>query len=106
MLDELNLGLNGLAGHRPHLETCIQSWFDCVVMCGYCTGLRPLMSSFRALLLIEGITQQGPGNWQAVAEDIGTCIREVEEQNNIVYIDLPNWPRLVCQSFSLFIFYY
>jgi transcriptional adapter 2-alpha len=51
---------------------------------------------FRELLLIEGIAQQGLGNWQAVAEHVGTRTKEeVEEHYNSVYIDSPNWPRPV-----------
>ena len=50
----------------------------------------------RELLLIEGIAQQGLGNWQAVAEHVGTRTKEeVEEHYNTVYIDSPNWPRPV-----------
>ncbi|KAH9988469.1 hypothetical protein BJV74DRAFT_839522 [Russula compacta] len=46
------------------------------------------------LLLIEGVAQQGLGNWQAVAEHVGTRTKdEVEEHYNTVYIDSPNWPR-------------
>ncbi|KAI0301046.1 hypothetical protein B0F90DRAFT_1629084 [Multifurca ochricompacta] len=46
------------------------------------------------LLLIEGIAQQGLGNWQAIAEHVGTRTKEeVEEHYNSVYIDSPNWPR-------------
>ncbi|KAI9447163.1 hypothetical protein F5148DRAFT_988207 [Russula earlei] len=46
------------------------------------------------LLLIEGVAHQGLGNWQAVAEHVGTRTREeVEEHYNTVYIDSPNWPR-------------
>jgi hypothetical protein len=55
-----------------------------------------LTASFRELLLVEGIAQQGLGNWQAVAEHVGTRTREeVEEHYNTVYIDSPNWPRPV-----------
>jgi hypothetical protein len=62
----------------------------------------PLTSSFRELLLIEGIAQQGLGNWQAVAEHVGTRTREeVEDHYNTVYIDSPNWPRPVRLSFFL-----
>ncbi|KAA1471851.1 SWIRM-domain-containing protein [Dentipellis sp. KUC8613] len=45
------------------------------------------------LLLIEGISLQGLGNWQAVAEHVGTRTKEeVEEHYNHVYIDSPTWP--------------
>ena len=55
-----------------------------------------LTASLRELLLIEGIAQQGLGNWQAVAEHVGTRTREeVEEHYNTVYIDSPNWPKPV-----------
>jgi hypothetical protein len=62
----------------------------------------PLTSSFRELFLIEGVAQQGLGNWQAVAEHVGTRTREeVEEHYNTVYIDSPYWPRPVSSSFFL-----
>ncbi|KAI6166024.1 hypothetical protein EDD17DRAFT_1774575 [Pisolithus thermaeus] len=45
------------------------------------------------LLLIEGISKAGLGNWQMVAEHIGTrTSQEVEEHYNSVYIDSPDWP--------------
>ncbi|TDL26026.1 hypothetical protein BD410DRAFT_825937 [Rickenella mellea] len=45
------------------------------------------------LLLIEGITLQGLGNWQAVSEHVGTRTKEeVEEHYNAVYINSPHWP--------------
>jgi hypothetical protein len=51
---------------------------------------------FRELLLVEGVAQQGLGNWQAVAEHVGTRTKEeVEEHYNTVYVDSPNWPRPV-----------
>ncbi|KAH9020735.1 hypothetical protein EDB85DRAFT_2293776 [Lactarius pseudohatsudake] len=55
------------------------------------------------LLLIEGTAQQGLGNWQAVAEYVGTRTREeVEEHYNTIYIDSPNWPRpRMDQSFDI-----
>jgi hypothetical protein len=56
----------------------------------------PLTYPSRELLLVEGVAQQGLGNWQAVAEHVGTRTREeVEEHYNTVYIDSPNWPRPV-----------
>ena len=59
-------------------------------------GVWLLNGFFRELLLVEGIAQQGLGNWQAVAEHVGTRTREeVEEHYNTVYIDSPNWPRPV-----------
>ncbi|TFY82456.1 hypothetical protein EWM64_g1552 [Hericium alpestre] len=45
------------------------------------------------LLLVEGISLLGLGNWQAVAEHVGTRTKEeVEEHYNAVYIDSPTWP--------------
>ncbi|KAL6301252.1 hypothetical protein BKA93DRAFT_828374 [Sparassis latifolia] len=45
------------------------------------------------LLLLEGISLQGLGNWQAIAEHVGTRTKEeVEAHYNSVYIDSPNWP--------------
>ncbi|KAI6010512.1 hypothetical protein EDC04DRAFT_2905864 [Pisolithus marmoratus] len=45
------------------------------------------------LLLIEGISKAGLGNWQMIAEHIGTrTSQEVEEHYNSVYIDSPDWP--------------
>jgi len=47
----------------------------------------------RELLLIEGISLQGLGNWQAIAEHVGTRTKEeVEEHYNSVFIESPNWP--------------
>ncbi|KAI8993956.1 hypothetical protein BD414DRAFT_436331 [Trametes punicea] len=45
------------------------------------------------LLLLEGITLQGLGNWQAISEHVGTRTKEeVEKHYYQVYIDSPNWP--------------
>ncbi|KAI0338298.1 hypothetical protein BDW22DRAFT_1363194 [Trametopsis cervina] len=45
------------------------------------------------LLLLEGISLQGLGNWQAISEHVGTRTREEVEQHYIsVYIDSPDWP--------------
>ncbi|KDQ55691.1 hypothetical protein JAAARDRAFT_48581 [Jaapia argillacea MUCL 33604] len=45
------------------------------------------------LLLLEGVSLQGLGNWQAIAEHIGTRTKEeVEEHYNSVYVDSPDWP--------------
>ncbi|KAI0759856.1 hypothetical protein BD413DRAFT_487174 [Trametes elegans] len=45
------------------------------------------------LLLLEGITLQGLGNWQAISEHVGTRTKEeVEKHYYAVYIDSPNWP--------------
>ncbi|KAG6334590.1 hypothetical protein ID866_4500 [Astraeus odoratus] len=45
------------------------------------------------LLLVEGISKAGLGNWQMIAEHVGTRTKEeVEEHYNSVYIDSPNWP--------------
>ena len=49
--------------------------------------------AFRELLLIEGISLQGLGNWQAIAEHVGTRTKEeVEKHYTTVYIDSPHWP--------------
>ena len=59
----------------------------------------------RELLLLEGISLQGLGNWQAIAEHVGTRTREeVEKHYNSVYIDSPDWPLPVC--FSCFRMYH
>lgn len=58
--------------------------------------------SGRELLLLEGITLQGLGNWQAISEHVGTRTKEeVEKHYNAVYIDSPNWP-LPVRLFPLF----
>ncbi|CAL1706148.1 unnamed protein product [Somion occarium] len=45
------------------------------------------------LLLLHGISLQGLGNWQAIAEHVGTRTKEeVEQHYKAVYIDSPNWP--------------
>jgi len=45
------------------------------------------------------------GNWQAVAEHVGTRTKEeVEEHYNSVYIDSPNWPRPVRLFFLLHLY--
>ncbi|KAI0688183.1 hypothetical protein BC835DRAFT_1373796 [Cytidiella melzeri] len=45
------------------------------------------------LLLLEGISLQGLGNWQAIAEHVGTHTKEeVEKHYHSVYIDSPDWP--------------
>ncbi|KAI0368299.1 hypothetical protein BV20DRAFT_969344 [Pilatotrama ljubarskyi] len=45
------------------------------------------------LLLLEGISLQGLGNWQAISEHVGTRTKEeVEKHYNDVYIESPNWP--------------
>ncbi|KAJ3557886.1 hypothetical protein NM688_g1229 [Phlebia brevispora] len=45
------------------------------------------------LLLIEGVSLQGLGNWQAIAEHVGTRTKEeVEKHYKSVYIDSPDWP--------------
>ena len=54
---------------------------------------------FRELLLIEGISKAGLGNWQMVAEHVGTRTKEeVEEHYNSVYIDSVNWPLPVSDA--------
>ncbi|KZV73525.1 SWIRM-domain-containing protein [Peniophora sp. CONT] len=45
------------------------------------------------LLLVDGIAQNGIGNWEAIAEHIGTRTKEeVEEHYKTVYLNSPNWP--------------
>jgi hypothetical protein len=70
------------------------------------SSLLYLKRVYRELLLIEGISQEGLGNWQMIAEHIGTRTKEdVEEHYNSVYVDSPNWPlpvRLYDSSLSLF----
>ena len=52
----------------------------------------------RELLLLQGISLQGLGNWQAIAEHVGTRTKEeVEKHYKEVYLDSPNWPLPVCQ---------
>lgn len=47
----------------------------------------------RELLLLEGISLQGLGNWQAIAEHVGTRTKsEIEKHYNSVYVDSPHWP--------------
>lgn len=51
----------------------------------------------RELLLLEGISLQGLGNWQAIAEHVGTRTKEeVEQHYKSVYIDSQDWPLPVC----------
>lgn len=51
------------------------------------------MSPTRELLLLEGLSLQGLGNWQAIAEHVGTRTKEeVEKHYNSVYIDSADWP--------------
>lgn len=51
-------------------------------------------------MLLEGISLQGLGNWQAIAEHIGTRTKdEVEDHYKSVYINSPNWPLPVCYVF-------
>lgn len=53
----------------------------------------------RELLLLEGISLQGLGNWQAVAEHVGTRTKEeVEQHYKAVYIDSQDWPLPVRPS--------
>ncbi|EIN11553.1 SWIRM-domain-containing protein [Punctularia strigosozonata HHB-11173 SS5] len=45
------------------------------------------------ILLIEGLSLQGLGNWQAIAEHVGTRTKEqVAEHYHRVYINSPGWP--------------
>lgn len=56
----------------------------------------------RELLLIEGISLQGLGNWQAIAEHVGTRTKEEVEKHYIsVYIDSPDWPLPVSVFWQL-----
>ncbi|EJD36036.1 hypothetical protein AURDEDRAFT_188495 [Auricularia subglabra TFB-10046 SS5] len=53
------------------------------------------------LLLIDGLLNSGMGNWQAVAEHIGTRTKEeVEKHYNDVYIDSPAYPLPMPRDFS------
>lgn len=59
----------------------------CEIMIANC------LSPSRELLLIEGISLQGLGNWAAIAEHVGTRTKEeVEEHYKTIYIDSPDWP--------------
>lgn len=43
--------------------------------------------------MIEGAMLQGLGNWQAIAEHVGTRTKhEVEQHYKEIYIDSPDWP--------------
>lgn len=54
-------------------------------------------------MLLEGISLQGLGNWQAIAEHIGTRTKdEVEDHYKSVYINSPDWPLPVCYVFPFF----
>jgi len=54
----------------------------------------------RELLLLEAVSLQGLGNWQAIAEHIGTRTKdEVEDHYKSVYVNSPNWPLPVCYVF-------
>ncbi|KAI0044200.1 SWIRM-domain-containing protein [Auriscalpium vulgare] len=45
------------------------------------------------LLLVEAIASQGLGNWQSIAEHLGTRTKEeVEKHYNEIYINSPTWP--------------
>jgi transcriptional adapter 2-alpha len=44
-------------------------------------------------MLIDAALQYGLGNWQAIAEHIGTRTKDdVEKHYKQVYIDSPDWP--------------
>lgn len=61
---------------------------------------RSLPVSTRELLLLEGVSLQGLGNWQAIAEHIGTRTKdEVEDHYKSVYINSPSFPLPVCYVF-------
>lgn len=56
---------------------------------------------FRELLLLEGLSLQGMGNWQAIAEHVGTRTKdEIEKHYNAVYVDSPDWPLPVSSKYS------
>ena len=60
-----------------------------------------LIWCFRELLLLEGLQLQGIGNWQAIAEHVGTRTRdEIEKHYNSVYVDSPDWPLPVSSMYS------
>ena len=67
------------------------------------------MAYQRELLLIEGISLKGLGNWKAIAEHVGTRTQEeVEEHYNVVYINSRDWPlpvslRLLFSAFALYL---
>jgi hypothetical protein len=51
------------------------------------------MYAYRELLLLEGVSLQGHGNWQAISEHVGTRTKEeVEQHYNAIYVDSPDWP--------------
>lgn len=62
-----------------------------------CVFVLPIQSGTnhksRELLLVEGLSIQGMGNWEAVAEHIGTRTKEeVEKHYNEVYVNSKSWP--------------
>ena len=67
------------------------------------TYIDSILNSFihtRELLLLEGVSLQGLGNWQAIAEHIGTRTKdEVEDHYKSVYINSPSWPLPVRHVF-------
>lgn len=69
-----------------------------------CPQTAHTLTNIRELLLLEGITLQGLGNWQAVSEHVGTRTKEeVEKHYYSVYIDSPAWPLPVRQPpFSVY----
>ncbi len=53
----------------------------------------------RELLLIEGLVQNGLGNWAAAAEYTGTRTPEEAQQHyHDVYEESPTWPLPVCHT--------
>lgn len=49
------------------------------------------------LLLVEGLEMFGMGNWEQIAEHIGTKTRlEVAEHYEAVYVKSQDWPSPVC----------
>ncbi|KAH9929573.1 uncharacterized protein BXZ73DRAFT_90420 [Epithele typhae] len=54
------------------------------------------------LLLLEGISLQGLGNWQAISEHVGTRTKEEVENHYLdVYINSPDWPMPNGRDFDI-----
>jgi Myb-like DNA-binding domain len=65
----------------------------------YCLS-KLFFKKTRELLLLEGISLQGHGNWQAISEHVGTRTKEeVEQHYNAIYVDSPDWPLPVRLNF-------
>jgi hypothetical protein len=55
-------------------------------------GYAPMSSLYRELLLLEGISLQGLGNWQAIAEHVGMHTKDdIVKHYHSVYVDSPDW---------------